>query len=358
MVFKTIVMSKAILILLLTTFSFGPIYSQSDSFPKYKSKFVDVNGIKTHYLDFGGNGLPLILVHSEAWDAFTYKDFGPLLTDNNQVIAVTRPGYGDSGTGSYKVESQGDHLIAFADSLGIEKAVFIGNSSVTKELTYLAENYPARLAGIVYLSGPAVPWLDVSNSDPYKAFEMYGRASPVANSDKNDREAITLARQTYRPKHFTSDSVNIEVPALVFSAKDGRQGHEEGVAALVFAGSRLMEDLINDFPPSPMRDNLIRRMNNPIYRKEKMNEVQDSIAREYFLRLSSDTVLQRKVYNFHMDTIYQATIKAQDKFLNAYGDNLHLLKLNVPQIIGYEYRDTPELIIDHIKNFLNQLEME
>ncbi|MFD2891512.1 alpha/beta fold hydrolase [Flavobacterium chuncheonense] len=340
---------------LLVLFLFTYSCKQTKYEIKSESKFIQVKGIKTHYLDFGGDGLPIILVHSEGWDATTYKDFGPKLTNNNRVIAVTRPGYGESEISSYKVENQGDHLIAFADVLGIDKAVFIANSSASKELTYLAENYPNRLAGVVYLSGPVAPWGDVSLEDPYKAFEMYGRASPVANSEKNDRETITLARMEYRPKHYDSDSIQIDVPALVIAANNGREGNEKGVAALVFVGSPLMDELRETFPPSSLKRHLDLIAKDSVYRITELNKIQDSIARNYFFKLASDTSLQRKVLEFHLEKVYPVTLEAQDKLMKAYGQNLKLVRLDVPQIIGYEYRDTPELIILPIKSFLKDL---
>ncbi|MBD0824456.1 alpha/beta fold hydrolase [Aestuariibaculum marinum] len=349
---------KRILLTLLVIFSLVCSCRNSKHTVVVQNKFIKVNGIQTHYLDFGGHGMPVILVHSEAWDATTFKDFGPQLTDDNWVIAVTRPGYGNSGMGEYNVESQGNHLIAFLEALKIERAVFIANSSASKELTYLAENYSNRVAGVVYLSGPATPWLDVSVDDPYKASEMFGRSSPVANSEKNDRKKITEIRQNYKPRHYTLDSFKINVPALFFVSQKGREGHEKGVAALLFAGSPLMEDLRKTFPSSPLRSHLDRVATDSIYRKEKFNEMHDSIAKEFFFKLASDTILQRKIYDFHMQNVYPLTVEAQDKLMNAYGQNLTIVKLDVPQIVGYEYRDTPELIIEPIKNYLKQISLD
>lgn len=347
-------MKKQILIILLAIISVNCSYGQIKKDHNYESKFIEINGVRTHYLDFGGEGLAVILIHSEAWDAYTYKDFAPLLTLNNRVLAITRPGYGKSDIGSYKVEDQGDYLIAFANALKIDQAVFIGNSSVTSELTYLAENYPQRLAGIVYLSGLAGSW-GLNNLDPYKTDEMFSRASPATNK-KNDREVITRAREAYMPKHFKHDSIKIEVPALAFVAQNGRQGHEEGIAALVFIGSPLMDDIRKTFPKSPLRTHLDRMANDPVYRNKHLNDIQDSIAREYFINLAADSVLQKKVYQFHMEKIYPSVIKVQDRMLNAFGDHMHVVKLEVPQIVGYEYRDTPDLIIDHVKKFLQELD--
>lgn len=316
--------------------------------------FINVEGIRVHYLDFGGTGLPVILVHSEAWDASTYQDFGPMLTDQNRVSAITRPGYGRSGPGQFDVPSQGDYLIGFANALGLDRAVFIGNASVSSELTYLAENYPDRVAGIVYLSGLSVPWMDMYSKDPNRAFEMFMRASPGGN----DKEIITQARSQYRPLHVENDSMTINVPALAIVSKSGRIGNEKGIGALVLVGSPLMEDVRGAMPDSPVRDYLDRLASDPAFRDAEIRKIQDSSAREYFARLAVDKNLQKEVFDFHINRVYPATIEAQDELKKAYGKNLKLVRLDVPQIIGYEYRDNPELIVEPIKGFLLQLSGE
>ncbi|MEC3965283.1 alpha/beta hydrolase [Flagellimonas halotolerans] len=348
-------MEKSLSILILLVLPFCNIHGQNKSDSNYNSEFIEVNGIKTHYLDFGGEGLPIILVHSEAWSAFTFQNFGQLLTEHNKVLAITRSGYGDSGMGDYDVESQGNHLIAFADAMKIKKAVFVGNASVTAELTYLAENYPQRVAGVIYLNGLSVPWIKENYEDPTHAFEMFLRASPSSNPEKTDFLTINKARRSYRPKHYISDSIKINVPALAIVSRNGRQGSEKGLGALVYVGSPLMEDVRNEIAPSRTRDMLDRLADDPSYRRAILSTIQDSIAREYFLELDSDTVKQKRMYQYHMQVVYPAILEAQDKLINAYGDNIKLQKIEVAQIVGYEYRDSPELIIDPILNFINHL---
>ena len=321
---------------------------------RYSNKTIQVDGLETHYLDFGGEGLNVILIHSEGWDAFTYKDFGPLLTSNNRILAITRPGYGKSEKGSYTIEGQGDHLIKFTDALNINKAVFIGNSSVSAELTYLAENYPQRVAGIVYLNGLAVPWLEEYYTDPFESFDMFIRASPSSNPKTSFIE-VNNARRSYRPEHYKSDSVKIKVPALAIVNKNGRQGSEKGLGALVFVGSPFMEDVRNEIPPSPTKDFLARIADDLQFREELIANIQDSVARKYFFKLASDTLMQKRVYQYHTKFTYPAMTEAQEKLKNAFGENLHLAKINVSQIVGYEYRDSPMRIIEPIKIFLNKI---
>lgn len=330
----------------------------------YSIHKVAVNDIELQYLDFGGEGLPVVLVPSGTWNAGTYKDFGPLFNDTNRVFAVTKPGYGDGQIAKYDIPSQGDYLIGFLDALGIERAVFMASSSATTELTYLAENYPKRVAGVVYLSGLGTPWIDIASEDPNLANEMYLRAvfseppikkyskeGQAADQEENTAEKIKLARESYRPK-LSQNEISIEVPALAFTSKDGRLGYEKDVAALVFAGSRLADEVREKFPPSPIREDLDLRAFDQQYRDKQFSKIQDSTARDFFIRLARDTVQQRAVLDFHLNKVYPAILEAQDQMIKAFGKNLQLVKLDIPMVVGYEYRDNPELIVEPIRQFL------
>lgn len=81
------------------------------------------------------------------------------------------------------------------------------------------------------------------------------------------------------------------------------------------------------------------------------------MAREYLLRLAIDNPLQAEFYRYHNEIIRPATVSAQKKFIHAFGDNLLLVKLNIPAVIGYEYRDSPDLLYPHITytRFIEQI---
>ncbi|WP_268034642.1 alpha/beta fold hydrolase [Algoriphagus sp. PAP.12] len=316
---------------------------------------VEVNGLMTHYLDFGGEGAPIILLHSESWDATTYKDFGPLLTSNNHVYAITRSGYGKSEKGDYSVEGQGIHIIAFANEMNIDQAIFMGNSSQTSELTYLAENFPERVAALVYFSGLGGFPIDELYDDPTNSYEMFARVGPASNAQDNDKFAINLTRRSYRPNFLHSDSAKINIATLAFKPNKENHGMMLGPPSLLFAGSRLMDSVRASFPPSGLKDYLDKVAMDSSFRKEIINEIQDPEAKEYFLRLDQDTAFQREVYQTHFDLILPALVEARERHRNAIGENLRLIQLEIPEISGYEYRDNPDLIIDHILQFLENL---
>lgn len=93
-------MKRAFSIFLLALFSTVPVSSQTvtqwaDRSP-HKSGFVTVNGVKLHYLDWGGKGEALLFLHGLGDSAHIFDDIAPKFTDHFRVLALTRRGHGQS----------------------------------------------------------------------------------------------------------------------------------------------------------------------------------------------------------------------------------------------------------------------
>src|SRR5258706_1489402 len=101
--------------------------------PGIESKFVLVEGMRTHYLE-GGRGFPAVLLHSGEFGAcaeLSWEFTLPALAAHFRVIAPDWLGFGESA----KLFSFDDmralrvhHIAAFLKTLGIRNAHFIGNS--------------------------------------------------------------------------------------------------------------------------------------------------------------------------------------------------------------------------------------
>ncbi|MEO6655872.1 MAG: DUF3471 domain-containing protein, partial [Pyrinomonadaceae bacterium] len=63
----------------------------------HKSAAVTANGIKMHYLDWGGSGDVIIMLAGFGNDGHTFDEIAPGFTDKFHVIALTRRGFGESG---------------------------------------------------------------------------------------------------------------------------------------------------------------------------------------------------------------------------------------------------------------------
>lgn len=118
-----------------------------------KSDFVHVNGIRLHYLDWGGKGSTLIFLTGMGSSAYIYNKFGPRFTGRFRVLALTRRGHGDSDypeTG-YDADTLTEDIRQFMNALKIQKAVLAGHSLAGVELTHFAATHPERVEKLVYL---------------------------------------------------------------------------------------------------------------------------------------------------------------------------------------------------------------
>ena len=61
----------------------------------HTSDFVNVNGIRLHYLDWGGDG-PVLSVSNRTGQYAQHHNFAPRFTDRFHVLALTRRGHGES----------------------------------------------------------------------------------------------------------------------------------------------------------------------------------------------------------------------------------------------------------------------
>lgn len=112
-----------------------------------------MNGIRLHYLDWGGVGPALLFLTGMGSSAYIFNKFAPRFTDNFHVLALTRRGQGDSDypeTG-YDADTLTEDIRQFMDALNIDKAVLAGHSLAGVELTHFAATHPERVGKLVYL---------------------------------------------------------------------------------------------------------------------------------------------------------------------------------------------------------------
>ena len=123
----------------------------SDSCP-HASHFAIVNGVRVHYLDWGGTGEPLILLHGLGDSPHCFDDLAPAFNDRHRVVAYARRGHGSSeGRSPYDAETLTEDLRQLVDHLEMNTVHLAGWSLGGREITRFAELYPARVRTITYL---------------------------------------------------------------------------------------------------------------------------------------------------------------------------------------------------------------
>ena len=118
-----------------------------------ESKFVDANGIRLHYLDWGGAGPVLIFLAGLGCSAYVYGRFAPRFNGRFHVLGLTRRGHGDSDypAADYDADTLTEDLLQFMDALHIDQAILAGHSMANVELSHFAALHPERVLKLVYL---------------------------------------------------------------------------------------------------------------------------------------------------------------------------------------------------------------
>lgn len=116
-------------------------------------KFVTVNGLRLHYLDYGDDGRPwLVCIHGLSGNAHNFDELARHLHDRYHVISVDVRGRGDSDWGpptDYLPQNYVTDLAAMLESLGIARTSLIGTSMGGMISIMYAGGWPDRVERLV-----------------------------------------------------------------------------------------------------------------------------------------------------------------------------------------------------------------
>jgi len=119
----------------------------------YTDRFIVVNGLRLHYLDWGsGNKPAFIMLHGISRVAHQFDHIAPYFTENYHVIAIDMRGHGDSDwspEGAYIVEDYVKDLEAFVVQLDLHGLTLLGNSTGGRVVQVYAGLHPDRMALLI-----------------------------------------------------------------------------------------------------------------------------------------------------------------------------------------------------------------
>lgn len=114
-----------------------------------KSKSVTANGIKIHYLDWGNEGAPpIVLLHGLRGHAHVWEDVAASLCGDYHVYAMDQRGRGDTDHapgGDYSTDAFVADLAGFVDAIGLDKFILFGHSMGGRNSMAFGGKYPDRL---------------------------------------------------------------------------------------------------------------------------------------------------------------------------------------------------------------------
>jgi pimeloyl-ACP methyl ester carboxylesterase len=127
------------------------------------SRFVMLNGVKTHYTESGGDGPVILGLHGGGHGSSGLSGLGrlfELLGDRYRVIGLDSiGGYGETDPSvplKYGLQSRVDHCEEFADALCLDRFTIMGNSQGAWCAARYAILHPDRVENVVMVSSNSI----------------------------------------------------------------------------------------------------------------------------------------------------------------------------------------------------------
>jgi len=122
-------------------------------------KFVHVDGIRLHYVEWKGGEPTLLLVHGLSANARTFDRWAESLAPRYRLIAPDLRGRGDSDKpeGPYGIEVHARDMELLLNALNIDKVVYIGQSLGAIIGLQFTANNPGRVLKLVLGDQGGVP---------------------------------------------------------------------------------------------------------------------------------------------------------------------------------------------------------
>src|SRR5262249_35751553 len=127
--------------------------SQLSSAEAYRDRFITVNGLRLHYLDWGNDRKPpFLMLHGIGRVAHSFDHIAPKFTADYHVIALDMRGHGDSAwskEGEYLVQDYVKDVAAIAEKLNLRALTLLGNSTGGRVVQVYAGQHPERVARLI-----------------------------------------------------------------------------------------------------------------------------------------------------------------------------------------------------------------
>lgn len=199
-------------------------------------KFVEVNGVKLYYEEYG-EGEPLLLLHgnSQSIMAFTFQI--PDFSKSYRVIAVDTRGQGKSTEDDkpYRYELFADDMKALLDKLGLDSVNVVGWSDGGNTGLLLAMRYPMKVKRLITMGANIYIDESVVDSKIRKEIHKQIKAIEQDTSDEAKNRVRLMQLLLTEPKRVYDDLRVIRCPVLVMAGENDiiKEGHTRGIASYI-----------------------------------------------------------------------------------------------------------------------------
>jgi len=205
----------------------------------YETKFVDVAGVTTRYLEAGG-GDPMLLIHGGNFGTYAVaEDWGPVidrLATRFRVLAIDKIGCGftdnPASDDDYVIGSVAVHGAGFLRTLGIESAHLAGHSRGGYPVVRMALEHPELARTVTIVSSSSL-------MTPPNPLYLQWDAEAAKIPDPRDRVRYLVAVNSFSDDHI--DDHFVDVMAEVIQLPKSQEATAKLDAGL---RARFNEDLV------------------------------------------------------------------------------------------------------------------
>lgn len=176
-----------------------------------ESQFVEVNGVRTRFIDVG-SGPVIVLLHGGDFRSASSLDDWSLnlggLSRDFRVVALDKLGQGftdvPADDSQYTMTATIDHFRAFLDALGIERATLVGHSRGALPVAAVAIDQPDRVESlIIFDSNTLAPEHPLTPKDFY----------PTAYANRPSPPDVEFVRRELVMNSFSDAHVDADLVA-------------------------------------------------------------------------------------------------------------------------------------------------
>ena len=180
--------------------------------------WVELGDINMRYLDWGGDGPPVMALHGLASSAHWYDIVAPLIRNDFRIVAPDQRGHGQTtqAPSGYDWATLSNDVSGLMDHLGIPQAAVLGHSWGGHVASGLAAYSPERVSRVVMIDGGFLN----GHLWPTGTWEEFSETLRPRNVT-GDREEF-LDRLRTQLADCWSDELERVVQTMVYEDEDGQ----------------------------------------------------------------------------------------------------------------------------------------
>ena len=161
-----------------------------------QSRFVTVNGLSLHLLEWPGPGLPFLLLHGLSSNARTWSQVAARLSAaGHHVVALDQRGHGrsDKPSSGYDFATLSRDLAALIAALGLDRPIVVGQSWGGNVVLDFAARYPEQVRAVAFVDGG---FIDLHGEGQQRWSEVEARLRPPEMDGMARSELEAMLRHT------------------------------------------------------------------------------------------------------------------------------------------------------------------